>query len=93
MRGFGIAGAALLLCVGFATARRAQLSAEDIELKVTIYDQQEEMVASLESWVEHNTGSWNREGLEQMADLLAAECEGGEVPDCPIIEALFQTPS
>ncbi len=31
--------------------------------------------------------------MERVLTKMAAECEGGEVPDCPIIEALFQTPS
>ncbi len=28
--------------------------------------------------------------MERVLTKMAAECEGGEVPDCPIIEALFQ---
>jgi len=29
--------------------------------------------------------------MERVLTKMAAECEGGEVPECPIIEALFQT--
>jgi MerR family mercuric resistance operon transcriptional regulator len=28
--------------------------------------------------------------MESVLEDMAAECEGGDVPDCPIIEALFQ---
>jgi glutamate carboxypeptidase len=59
---------ALLLCA--ATSARAELAAEEIELKVGIAEQRDEMVALLAELVRLNTGSWNREGLEQMADLL-----------------------
>ena len=28
--------------------------------------------------------------LERVLDEMAAECDGGEVPECPIIDALYQ---
>ena len=51
------------------------LSAEEIEIKVALSEQADEMTALLARWVEINTGSWNRAGLEQFAEQLRAPLE------------------
>ena len=65
-----LAALALALC---ARPGRAELSAEDVELRVAIGERQPEMVERLADWVERNTGTWNTAGLEAFAPLLAEE--------------------
>jgi glutamate carboxypeptidase len=52
---------------------RAELDAEDIELRVAIEERQPEMETTLADWVGRNTGTWNTPGLEAFAPLVAAE--------------------
>ena len=54
------------------SSARAKLLAEEIELKVVLDTRAPEMVETLERWVELNTGTWNREGLERFAKLFSA---------------------
>lgn len=54
------------------SSARAKLLAEEIELKVILDARASEMVETLERWVELNTGTWNREGLERFAKLFSA---------------------
>jgi glutamate carboxypeptidase len=56
-----------------AAPARAQLSAEDVELRVTLVERQSEMETTLADWVGRNTGTWNLEGLEAFAPLVAGE--------------------
>jgi len=77
MRGFArlrlglCALAACAFAVGPAGAARAQLDAEDLELRVLLGEQQPEMEALLADWVDRNTGTWNTAGLEAFAPLIA----------------------
>lgn len=47
------------------------LEAEEVELKVALEARGAEMIEALSRWVALNTGSFNREGLERFAKLLA----------------------
>ena len=58
------------------TPARAELAAEEIELKVTIEERADQTVQKLRAWVERNTGTYNTAGLEQFAPLVAAELRG-----------------
>ena len=58
-------------CVAFPA--RAQLDAEDVELKIAIEERQPALEAQLADWVGRNTGSWNTAGLEAFAPLVAGE--------------------
>lgn len=69
-----------------------ELEPEEIALEVALDDQTRVMLETLERWVELNTGTWNREGLERMAALLAeslasldfvVELEPGRVTGLP----------
>ena len=67
-------GCALVLAAWAAAGpARAQLDAEDLELRVGIEARQAELEAQLADWVGRNTGSWNTAGLEAFAPLLGAE--------------------
>ena len=59
------------LAVGPAGAARAQLQAEDVEIRVALGEQQPEMEKLLADWVDRNTGTWNTAGLEAFAPLVA----------------------
>ena len=64
----------LLALVGFwlsASSARGTLEAEEVELKVALEIRAPEMVEMLRRWVAINSGSFNREGLERFAQLLA----------------------
>jgi len=63
----------LLALLAAAPAARAELAAEDVELRVSLGAQQAEMEQLLADWVGRNTGSWNTAGLEAFAPLLADE--------------------
>ena len=52
---------------------RAELDAEDVEIRVALGERQPEMEKLLADWVDRNTGTWNTAGLEAFAPLLAAE--------------------
>jgi len=65
--------AALAFVLWGAGAARAQLDAEDLELRVAIEERQAELEAQLADWVGRNTGSWNTAGLEAFAPLIGAE--------------------
>jgi len=52
---------------------RAQLAAEDLELRVAIEERQPEMATTLADWVGRNTGTWNTSGLEAFAPLVGAQ--------------------
>ena len=49
---------------------RAELEAEEIEIKAVIASWRNEMIETLQRWVDVNTGSANLAGLEQFATLL-----------------------
>ncbi len=55
----------------FARPARAELDAEDVEIRVLLGEQQPEMETLLADWVERNTGTWNTPGLEAFAPLVA----------------------
>jgi glutamate carboxypeptidase len=63
----------LALAIGSAGAARAQLAAEELELRVAIEARQAELEAQLADWVGRNTGSWNTAGLEAFAPIVGAE--------------------
>ena len=57
-------------------ARAAELlSADEIELKVVLQERADRMVRQLRDWVEMNTGSYNRAGLERFSHELSRELE------------------
>jgi glutamate carboxypeptidase len=67
------AGAALLCAPAADALAQAQLSADEIELRVLIEERQPELERTLENWVNQNTGSFNLEGLRGFAAVLQAE--------------------
>jgi glutamate carboxypeptidase len=67
--------AALLLLATALPAAAEGLDAEEIELKVLIGERREEMVRTLAAWVDVNTGSLNRAGLDAFARLLTGPLE------------------
>lgn len=74
MRGnalLGIAALALAALLAGAVPARAELDAEDVEIRVLLGEQQPEMEKLLADWVDRNTGSWNTAGLEAFAPLVA----------------------
>lgn len=77
LRAWGWIVSAVLLASGAAggTTAASELSAEEIELKVVIQEQSDEMIETLGRWVDMNTGSFNLEGLEALAPLLAERLE------------------
>jgi glutamate carboxypeptidase len=88
MRAARLAFLSLLVPLAAAPAR-AELAAEEVELKVAVGSQCPEMTGLLKQWVERNTGSWNLAGLEAFArDLrepfLALGFEVETVPGVPI---------
>jgi glutamate carboxypeptidase len=72
-RGTARALAALALSCAFGRGARAQLAAEDLELRVALAGQQAEMEELAADWVGRNTGTWNTAGLEAFAQLWADE--------------------
>jgi glutamate carboxypeptidase len=80
---------ALVSAATTGTPARAELSAEDVELRVSIAERQGEMVELLADWVGRNTGTWNTAGLEAFAALVAEELkkldfEVTVVPSAPL---------
>ncbi|MGH7290829.1 MAG: M20/M25/M40 family metallo-hydrolase, partial [Myxococcota bacterium] len=72
MRGETIGRLCLVaLAVLLALPARAQLAAEDLEIRVLLAEQQPEMEKLLADWVDRNTGTWNIAGLEAFAPLIA----------------------
>jgi glutamate carboxypeptidase len=59
-----------------ADLRAAALSAGEVALRALLAGRQAEMERMLEGWVNQNTGSFNRPGLEAFADVLAGELSG-----------------
>ena len=55
-----------------ARPARAELDAEDVEIRVLLAEQQPEMEKLLASFVDQNTGTWNAVGLEAFAAPIAA---------------------
>jgi glutamate carboxypeptidase len=69
-----VAGAFAALAAATATfAEPPPLDAEDLALRAALAARQPAMEARLADWVGRNTGTWNAEGLEAFAPLLAAE--------------------
>jgi len=64
-------GAIALLAI-LALPARAELAAEDVEIRVLLSEQQPEMEKLLADWVDRNTGTWNTAGLDAFAPLVAA---------------------
>jgi len=56
-------------------ANAEPLDAEELELKVILDERGEAMQDTLERWVNLNTGSFDLEGLESQAQLLASELD------------------
>ncbi len=54
-----------------ALPARAELDAEDVEIRVLLGEQQPEMEKLLADWVDQNTGTWNTAGLEAFAPRVA----------------------
>jgi glutamate carboxypeptidase len=76
MRGFLAVAVALVALLPVAPVGAVgALSAEEIEIKVALSEQADEMAALLAEWVEINTGSWNRDGLVQFAERLREPLE------------------
>jgi len=72
MRGRAFTGISLLACVALLAApARAELEAEDVEIRVLLAEQQPEMEKLLADWVDRNTGTWNTAGLEAFAAQIA----------------------
>ncbi|MBM4337288.1 MAG: M20 family metallopeptidase, partial [Deltaproteobacteria bacterium] len=64
---------ALALAALLAAPARAELDAEDVEIRVLLAEQQAEMETLLADWVDRNTGTWNTAGLEAFAPLVAEQ--------------------
>ena len=64
---------ALALAALIAAPVRAELDAEDVEIRVLLAEQQAEMETLLADWVDRNTGTWNTAGLEAFAPLVAEQ--------------------
>ena len=86
---------ALVAAIGLAGSAMAELSAREVAIAAEVDGKQAEMTRTLSAWVELNTGSWNRAGLERFADLLgpllqelgfAVEIEPGPRLDLPGID-------
>lgn len=58
------------LCLARPAPTVAQLAAGEIELRSDMAANGPAMTAQLERWVDMNTGTWNRPGLEQFAQQL-----------------------
>ncbi len=65
--------AVALVCVCLAGGARAELDAEETEIRETLAGWRPAMVERLRAWVEENTGSTNLPGLERFATLLPSE--------------------
>jgi len=63
---------ALALFALVAGPARAEFEAEDIEIRISLGEQQPEMEKLLAEWVDLNTGTWNTAGLEAYLQLVAA---------------------
>jgi len=71
MRGATFGRMSLVALVALlALPARAELQAEDLEIRVLLAEQQPEMEKLLADWVDRNTGSWNTAGLEAFAPLV-----------------------
>ena len=71
MRGKALFGLGLLSLVApLALPARAELDAEDVEIRVLLGEQQPEMEKLLADWVDRNTGTWNTAALEAFAPLV-----------------------
>ncbi len=63
------------LCLAPAAPAAAQLAAREIELRVDMAAHAEAMAAQLQRWVDMNSGTWNRAGLERLAQELVTALE------------------
>ncbi len=54
---------------------RAELEAAEAALRDSVVGRRKAMVETLRSYVDRNTGTWNREGLDRFAARLAGELE------------------
>lgn len=89
LRSAAAAALALLPAALHAAEPSAALTAEELELKVVLEQRRGAMEATLQEWVDANTGSYNLAGLQKFAALLASRLkalgfevesrEGGEV--------------
>lgn len=99
MRATAWIGALVLLVAGFAVAGA---SSREQQLVTSIQNRRAAMVETLERWVEHNTGTFNRAGLESFARLLASELreigfevtlEAGRALEVPGLEGAVTGPT
>ena len=65
--------ASLALVTLVAHPARADFEAEDIEIRISLGEQQPEMEKLLIEWVDLNTGTWNTAGLESFVPLVGAK--------------------
>ena len=69
--GSRIGALALAALLAAPAPARAELDAEDVDIRVLLAEQQAEMETLLADWVDRNTGTWNTAGLEAFVLLSA----------------------